>query len=191
MTDHLKFTYNIDWLIEKFDTGEKVKYLFFWGHTQPPGEDVGKFIFSQWFELAFEVGGIVYKTAEHWMMASKALLFEDPETFSKIIASNTPGEAKKLGRLVRNFNEEKWLHNRMDIVVKGNIQKFGQNPKAKEYLLNTKDRVLVEASPRDQIWGIGISQNNEGVENPYNWRGQNLLGFALMEARDFLARSSK
>ena len=178
--------YNIQQLIDKFYQGDNLKFLFFWGHTNKLKEEVGKFCFSQWYELPFVVDNITYKTAEHWMMAHKALLFEDQKSFDKIINADKPGEVKELGRLIMGFDELIWAANRYKIVVNGNIHKFNQHPKFAEYLVNTNDRILVEASPVDTIWGIGLAQDSEYSNEPDNWRGQNLLGFALMEVRDFL-----
>ena len=171
-------------LIDRINHGEKVKYLFFWGHQPNPDGSIGKSCFSQWYEASFELDGVEYRTAEHYMMAEKARLFQDNDTLKQIIAAEHPGEAKKLGRLVKEFKQEVWLEHRFDIVVRGNAGKFGQNLDLREFLINTKDRILVEASPRDRIWGIGLGQNNPDAENPYKWRGENLLGFALMEVRN-------
>lgn len=182
----MKFTYNFEWLINKFDEGESIKFLFFWGHSNTSGEQVGKFCFSQWFKLPFVIDNIIYQTAEHWMMANKALLFNDLKTYQKIINAKSPGEAKELGRQVLGFDEQTWIANRYGIVVEGNVHKFNQHPQFASFLKNTNKRVLVEASPVDKIWGIGLSKDAEGVDNPYFWNGRNLLGFALMEARDFL-----
>jgi ribA/ribD-fused uncharacterized protein len=169
--------------------GGRPKYVFFWGHTPKPGETVGKHVFSQWFEAPFTVDGVAYPTAEHWMMAEKARLFGDRETLGRILAAGNPGEAKKLGREVRDFDEQAWNAARWEIVVRGNEAKFAQHPQMREYLLNTGDRVLVEASPRERIWGIGLGQTNPDAENPELWRGLNLLGFALMEGRARLRSS--
>ncbi|MEO0340141.1 MAG: NADAR family protein, partial [Bacteroidota bacterium] len=89
---------------------------------------------------------------------------------------------------VRGFKPEVWDENKVEIVVEGNFHKFSQAPELKEFLLNTKDRILVEASPYDKIWGIGLNAQAEGIENPDTWKGQNLLGFALMEVRDQLLK---
>ena len=178
--------YDIDWLVERFYREEKLKFLFFWGHTNKSDSNVGSFCFSQWFELPFVVDDITYKTSEHWMMANKALLFGDLISYHKIIAANNPAEAKELGRGVIGFDEQIWKERRFDIVKTGNIHKFNQNPQFGEYLLTTGDRILVEASPVDTIWGVGLSSDNEYIHDPTNWRGENLLGFALMEVRDFL-----
>lgn len=177
--------YNIEWLLQKFDNGEPVDYLFFWGHTHKGSERVGKACFSQWFASPFTVDDITYKTAEHWMMAQKALLFEDTKAFEKIVGTEKPGDVKSLGRTVLNFNEERWNEHRFNIVKTGNVHKFNQQPELANFLLGTGDKIIVEASPVDVVWGIGLAQDSRNIENPYHWRGLNLLGFALMEVRDF------
>ena len=182
MTQH----YDIQWLTDTFENGTAIDFLFFWGHTNKFNEAAGKFCFSQWYPAPFTVDGVEYKTAEHWMMAQKALLFDDEKSFDKIIASKTPAEAKKLGRLVLRFDEIVWNAKGFDIVKQGNIHKFNQHPAFAEYLLGTGEKVLVEASPVDTIWGIGLSMESEYIKNIYSWRGLNLLGFVLMEVRDFL-----
>ena len=122
-------------------------------------------------------------------MAAKARLFGDHDAVPRIQAARTPAEAKSLGRLVRGFDEQAWAARRFDLVVEGNVAKFGQDAALRGFLLATAQRVLVEASPRDRIWGIGLGAANERATDPGQWRGLNLLGFALMEARDQLARS--
>jgi ribA/ribD-fused uncharacterized protein len=179
-------SYNIKWVTDKFDKGETLKYVFFWGHSNRNNEDIGKFIFSQWYPSSFVVDDVEYKTAEHWMMSHKALLFSDTELFEKIIQAEKPGEVKELGRRIRNFDEIKWNEKKFQIVKTGNVHKFNQNKDLKEFLIATADRVIVEASPTDIVWGIGVSQDSKMIDNPYTWRGENLLGFAIMEARDFL-----
>jgi ribA/ribD-fused uncharacterized protein len=183
----MSIIYNLEWLTNKYENGEVIKYLFFWGNKQNKKEEVGKFCFSQWFEIPFVVDNITYKTAEHWMMAQKAKLFNDKINYEKIILCEKPGEAKELGREVLGFDEQTWNEKRIEIVKIGNIHKFNQNKTLGEYLKQTGNRVLVEASPVDIIWGNGLSQDNKEIENIYAWRGQNLLGFVLMEVRDFLS----
>lgn len=168
------------------DLGKKLKFLFFWGHTAK-GQGIGNECFSQWYSCRFEVGGITYRSAEHYMMAEKARLFEDEEHHKLIIESKTAGAAKALGRKVRSFKDSLWDKERSNIVVAGNMAKFGQNDSLREVLLQTKKRVLVEASPRDRIWGIGLGAANPKSGHPREWRGLNLLGFALMEVRTRLA----
>lgn len=174
-------------LREFIEGGGRPKYVMFWGHTPPPDGRVGTECFSQWWPVTFTVDGVEYASAEHFMMAAKARLFGDDEMVPEIIAAPHPGEAKKLGRKVRGFDNETWAEHRFGFVVEGNVAKFGQNPELRDFLLGTGSRVLVEASPRDLIWGIGLGAKNERAADPAQWRGRNLLGFALMEARQRLA----
>ncbi|MET3034568.1 NADAR family protein [Chryseobacterium sp. NRRL B-14859] len=169
---------------EKFRRKERIKFLFFWGHTAK--DTITKSCFSQWFPGNFEENGIIYKTAEHYMMAGKAKLFNDSEMLEKILQSNTPNQAKSLGRKVKNFDPALWDEHKYDIVKNGNFLKFSQNRKFKDFLLSTGDKILVEASPYDKIWGIGMLETDTRAENPLLWNGENLLGFALMEVRDVL-----
>ena len=124
------------------------------------------------------------------MMSQKALLFNDKEIYNRIMKADNPGEYKSLGRKIKNFDENIWNEHRTEIVLKGNIAKFSQNTGLRDFLLNTGSRILAEASPYDRIWGIGMAQNENGIENPYNWKGDNLLGFCLMETRDILRETS-
>lgn len=179
----MKNRYTLEHIIELYNSGERIKYLFFWGHTPTKNQTVGPFCFSQWYPTPFIVSNIKYHTAEHWMMAEKARLFGDAEIEEKIIKSAIPGQVKEFGRQIKNFDEETWVKNRFEIVVNGNYHKFSQCPELKEYLLATSDRIIVEASPVDTIWGIGLSKDSKDIENPARWRGINLLGFALMEVR--------
>ena len=120
------------------------------------------------------------------MMAEKARLFGDQAALSMVLAATTPGAAKAAGRNVRGFDEEKWLAQRWDIVVRANRAKFSQNQALRTFLLNTGDRVLVEASPVDAIWGIGMAADDADAQHPAAWQGLNLLGFALMAVRSEL-----
>ena len=169
-------------LIDYVNRGNKVKYIFFWGHKKDK-YGISKSCFSQWYNSSFTVENTVYQTAEHYMMAEKARLFSENEMAKKIIEAKNAGMAKKLGRQIEGFDEKIWLNHRFDIVVKGNVLKFGQNLELRDYLLNTNNRILVEASPVDKIWGIGLASDNPNIENPNLWKGENILGFALMEAR--------
>lgn len=162
------------------------KYIFFWGHQPSKDGTITKTCFSQWWISPFVVEGIIYKTAEHYMMAKKAELFKDHEILEKIIQANSPAEAKKFGREVRNYVDSVWVENRFEIVKEGSFHKFSQNSDLKGFLVNTKERILAEASPVDAIWGLGMASDHTDINNPKNWRGLNLLGFALMEIRDEL-----
>lgn len=117
------------------------------------------------------------------MMAEKASLFGDHEMKEQVLQASSPGAAKALGRRVRGFDEAVWLEHRFAIVVRANEAKFGQNAELGQFLRQTGERILVEASPVDRVWGIGLAQDDEKVSNPNQWRGLNLLGFALMQVR--------
>ena len=167
-------------------TGASVDFLFFWGHTpkEPPAVDAS--CLSQWFPCGFSVDGVRYRTAEHWMMAEKARLFGDHGALERVLVAATPADAKKIGREVRGYVDAEWAAARSGAVVRGNVAKFGENAELGAFLRATRDRVLVEASPRDRVWGIGMGASNPDARDPSKWRGQNLLGFALMEARSRL-----
>ncbi|WP_432083375.1 NADAR family protein [Streptomyces sp. WAC 04229] len=173
-------------LLGRVRAGARIKYLCFWGHRPLPDGRVGPGCLSQWWPSPFTVAGVEYATAEHWMMAGKARLFEDPEAERRVLAAGHPAEAKKAGRLVRGFDETVWQRERFAIVVEGSTHKFAADPGLRDFLLNTGDRVLVEASPVDHVWGIGLPATDEAATDPERWRGANLLGFALMGARERL-----
>jgi hypothetical protein len=178
--------YNLDWLLKQFEEQPKIKFLHFWGHQPARDGQITQSCLSQWWQSAFVIGGVTYRTAEHWMMAEKARLFENSTLRERIIACTSPGEAKALGRMVENFDEGVWTAHRQAIVLEGSIQKFSQDAGLRTFLLNTGDRILVEASPVDPIWGIGLAADDPRATDPTRWKGTNLLGFALMEARDLL-----
>ena len=163
--------------------GEQFRYLFFWGHQPSKDGSITQSCLSQWFAASFEIEGIAYPTAEHWMMASKARLFSDDESLRLILTSPDPKTAKALGRKVKGFDGDVWDANCRRLVTEGNVAKFGQNSTLRDYLLETESHVLVEASPYDRIWGIGLQATDEKAKHPDTWEGQNLLGFALMDVR--------
>jgi len=182
---------NREELAEYVARGKKAKYLFFWGHNQSNPGQATKTCFSQWFRSPFEIDGVSYATAEHYMMAEKASLFSESSKanealIQKIVDATHPQKAKQLGRQVEGFDNDIWNKHRFEIVVKGNVAKFSQNPGLSEFLISTGKRVLVEASPDDNIWGIGLTEDHSDADNPVKWKGTNLLGFALMEARSRL-----
>jgi len=178
--------YHLNWLIEKYNKKEDLEYIFFWGHRKSKDSSITKTCFSQWWISSFVVDGLTYASAEHWMMAEKARLFGDEEMRQKILKNPSPAEAKKSGRKVKNFDSAIWNKECYEIVKQGNIHKFSQNEKLKAFLLSTTNKIIVEASPYDGIWGIGLLQNDERVLHPPQWCGRNLLGFVLMEVRDEL-----
>jgi ribA/ribD-fused uncharacterized protein len=171
-------------------SGERVKFLYFWGHQPQRDGSIGPGCLSQWWPSEFTEDGVTYRSAEHYMMAGKARLFGDLPAVDRILAARTPAEAKNLGREVRGFDEGAWAAARFGIVVAGSTAKFGQDPALRAYLLNTGRRVLVEASPLDRVWGIGLAADDPRAADPAGWRGLNLLGFALMEARASLSGTS-
>jgi ribA/ribD-fused uncharacterized protein len=168
------------------ETGTLPDLLLFWGHRPPKGGGVGKGCLSQWYPAPFTVDGMRYATAEHYMMAGKARLFGDASAEERVLASDDPGKAKGAGRRVRDFDEDTWAAHRFALVVAANTAKFGQHPALGGFLLGTGSRVLVEASPYDTVWGIGLSASQPEARLPSRWRGLNLLGFALMEVREAL-----
>lgn len=177
--------YDTKWLLELQASGTTPEYLFFWGHRAKPNT-VTKACFSQWWPSKFSVDGQTYETAEHWMMAHKAELFGANEILSKILQNADPGAAKGLGRKVKNFDAKTWNANKLNIVIEGNLHKFQQNEPLRNFLLATKGKVLVEASPVDRIWGVGLAVDDNDILSPEKWKGLNLLGYALMTVRDLL-----
>ena len=179
--------YSTSWLLDQLahDT-TRVKYLFFWGHQPSKDGMITKSCLSQWWLANFTIGNVTYPSTEHWMMAEKARLFNDDAALVRILAAKSPAEAKKLGREIKGFVPEAWEEHKYDIVQTGNYHKFSQNWELQQFLLATNDRVLVEASPVDTIWGIGLAADSPDAQPPVRWEGPNLLGFALMEVRDQL-----
>lgn len=179
--------YNLAALQRAVQAGGRFRYLFFWGHTPSPDGSIGPSCLSQWWMSPFTVDGVSYSCAEQYMMAEKARLFGDEAMLRQILAAAHPKEMKAYGRAVQGFEQPRWDACCYDLVLRGNLAKFGQNPALLAFLLGTAGRILVEASPRDRIWGIGMGRQNPDAANPMKWRGRNLLGFALTQARDILA----
>lgn len=126
---------------------------------------------------------IVNPTAEHFMMVEKARLFGDNDALQKILATENPKAVKALGRQIRGYDEQIWSQKRFDIVLAGNQTKFKQNRGMADFLNSTRNLVLVEASPVDPVWGIGLSADDPDAKDPKKWKGLNLLGFILMKVR--------
>ena len=178
--------YTRELIEDKFQRGERLKFIFFWKPTPAANGGLTKSCFSQWWDCKFTVDGVEYHTAEQYMMAQKAVLFGDEKIRAEIMSASHPKQYKALGQKVSGFVQKIWDANCREIVVKGNVAKFSQNEDLRAFLLNTKERVLVEASPLDKIWGIGMGEDNPNCENPTLWNGTNFLGFCLMEVRDIL-----
>jgi len=162
-------------------------FIFFWGHTPDKRGMISACCLSQWWMCDFSENGKKFNCAEQYMMYNKAVTFGDSEYAEKIMKSSDQKQIKDYGRMVRNFDPEVWDSVKTDIVVKGNMLKFSQNPELKKYLTGTGYKILVEASPYDKLWGIGMQKGAKGCTVPAMWNGENLLGFALMEVRDMLA----
>ena len=176
-------TWNKRYLLELGEN--RPEMLLFYGHRVTKA--VTETCLSQWYPCQFEVEGLTYTSAEQYMMAEKAKLFGDEEIRAEILNTDDPRMCKALGRKVKNFDKAVWDKEKEHIVRKGNTKKFLQNSALRNFLLSTGDKVLVEASPTDRVWGIGMGKNNPDALDPQKWRGQNLLGFALMNVRDFFA----
>lgn len=145
------------------------KFVFFWG-----GE------YSQWFLCEFMEDQVKFSSTEKYMMYHKAMHFKDGHTAHKIMLIDNPKLIKALGREVTNFNPNEWDKVKEEIVYKGNLLKFSQNVLLKDLMcLHHMNKIFVEASPLDPIWGIGMSEKDPGITDPSNWKGQNLLGKAL------------
>jgi ribA/ribD-fused uncharacterized protein len=144
------------------------EYKFFWNGP-----------FSQWSSSKFTFEGVSFNCAEQAMMYHKALTFEDSEIAEQVLQARTPKAQKALGRKVSNFNESTWDDVKFDLIVNINIAKFQQSKTHYKDLQATGDKLMVEASPYDKIWGIGMRENEAKNTSPENWKGENLLGKAL------------
>ena len=183
--------YTKQWLQQEVAEGRKQEFCLFWGHQPSKDGSITKSCLSQWWMEDFYTMVDSYLYMEQYMMAGKAQLFGDEERRKEILACSDPKQIKALGRKVRGFDQVVWDKFKYAIVLNGNWCKFSQNRELREFLLSTGDSVLVEASPYDRIWGIQLSADTPEAQDPFRWRGENLLGFALMEVRDELHRVRK
>lgn len=164
-----------NWEYRYEDSLENKEFEYFW-ETESP--------FSQWHRCEFFADGLRFVAAEQYMMFHKAMLFGDIETAQQIMATSDVRKQKELGRKVKNFNEGIWAHNRRRIVYEANRYKFTQNHYLFEALMHTGDKVLVEASPYDTIWGVGLAADNPAIVDPSKWLGKNYLGLVLTMLRE-------
>ena len=178
--------YNPIWVWDQQKAKKKLDFIFFWKEGSAKLEHVSKGCLSQWQKCKFIVDGVSYNCAEQYMMAEKARIFGDEETRQRIMKEDSPDEIKQLGREVKGFDPDVWDQHKFDVVVKGNLAKFGQNETLLKFLLGTSSAILVEASPYDRVWGIGMKEDNKDAMDAEKWYGINLLGFALMVVRDKL-----
>lgn len=177
--------YSLEQLRIEARNKKRFDFLFFWGHLNRYGNEIGKHCLSQWYDSPFTVNGVLYKTAEHWMMYRKAMQFDDFQSAKKVLNTETPKDAKYIGRNIRSYDNDVWYLPSYEMVRLGNIHKFNQHPQLLEYLLQQKNKVLVEASPYDNKWGVALNANDRAIYDVEQWQGTNFLGFVLMEVRDF------
>ncbi|CAB3805460.1 N-glycosidase YbiA [Pararobbsia alpina] len=144
-------------------------------------------VFSNWHVAPFTYHDVRFNCVEQFKMFSKARLFGDEEIAAKILAFPHPASQKALGRTVRDFKDSVWLAKRESIVFVGCREKFAQNPPLLKILLESAPTVLVEASPTDRTWGVGLNDRDPRITDPTKWRGRNLLGITLMRVRDQLS----
>lgn len=179
---------DIEDLRARIRSGWEPQYVLFLEPDPASPGVLGAECLCQWYPSPMTIDGESFPTAEHYMMWYKARLFGDVESARKIMADGSPAVAKALGRQVRHFNTVVWLAHRFELVVRASLAKFRQNPHLGSFLLGTRDHVLAEASPHDLIWGTGFAADHPDAHDPLAWKGINLLGFALMEAREQLSR---
>jgi len=172
-----------------YEAGTMPELYIFWGHRPSKDGSITRSCFSQWWMSDFFFGGKPFCCMEQCMMLGKAKLFRDEEAQEKIQCCTDPKKIKALGRTVRPFDAQLWDRVKYPLVLTGNYNKFVQNPALRQFLLSTGDSILIEASPYDCIWGIGLSADDPRTQDPRQWRGSNLLGFALMEVRDEIRRT--
>jgi ribA/ribD-fused uncharacterized protein len=140
--------------------------------------------FSQWYPSNLMIDGVKYNTAEQYMMAMKARHFGDEDAYTRIMNAKYPEQQKAIGRQVKNFNADSWNAVSRDYVYKANLEKFSSDASLKAYILATGEDEIVEASPTDRIWGIGLDEYDPLRLDKSNWRGTNWLGEVLMKVRN-------
>ncbi|MEJ1242011.1 NADAR family protein [Chryseolinea sp. T2] len=178
--------YDLAWLKRKYDGGDRPEFVFF-GDESASNETPGVATLTQWFPSPFRVDSDQYHNAAHWMMVQKARLFNDPQAASELLSLSDNKEIGERGKQISGFDQKHWDDHRYNIVLQGNLHKFSQHQTLHAYISGTYPMVLTEANPKDSIWGIGMPAGAPGITDPYQWKGLNLLGFALMEVRDILA----
>lgn len=149
-----------------------------------PDEENG--YLSNWYLSEFKIDSIKFSSMEQYMMYKKAIVFDDTEIAKEILETTDVSKIKALGRQVLNYNDTHWNGVRQIIIYKGLLEKFSQNEDLKKRLLNTGNDILAECAVQDKIWGIGLSMKDVNRWDMEKWRGENLLGFALMMVREEL-----
>lgn len=147
-------------------------HVYFWGS-----------ILSNWYSCKFEYKEHKFQNSEQAFMWLKAVHYNDNEIAEQILKTPNPRDNKELGRQIKGFNRKDWGLHCLDYMIDVNLAKFKQNKNLLKDLLSTGDKTIVEASPSDVIWGIGLHWNNDDVLDESKWKGQNLLGITLMTVR--------
>jgi ribA/ribD-fused uncharacterized protein len=163
------------------------KFVFFYRNAD---------IYSNFYKSEFTKNGIAFSCGEQWIMYQKALTFKDKyptnqDIADKILKTNDPGKIKAFGRQVQGYDEIIWSGCRQQKTYEGLIEKFRQNENLKKQILATGTRELVEASPSDKIWGVGLTESDVRIEKKSNWKGQNILGKILTKVRSTLQNEAK
>jgi ribA/ribD-fused uncharacterized protein len=167
--------------LKKKDEEPKESNIVFFFSKEPENKE-----FSSFYDTVFKLDDVEYKSAEHAFQAIKAKTFGDEEHFKKILKAKSAQSAKSFGKKVEKFEESVWNEKKEDVMRKILRAKFSQNAEIRKKLLDTGDKILAEANPRDTFWGIGTSASTAIAKNPSKWKGQNKLGKLLMELRDEL-----
>lgn len=154
-------------------------FVFFWRNGETS-------FLSQWKTSPYILDGTCFCSVEQGLMFEKAMMFRDAEASADILKTKNPKVIKSIGRKVKNFDEKRWQEVRENISLRHNLAKFEQNSDLGLKLLSTGDKILAEASPYDQIWGIGLSESDPRARNTELWRGENILGKVLMKTRALL-----
>lgn len=178
--------YSREALLEAHRAGRTFTFRAFYGHEPGAPGELTESCLSQWWRSRFSVDGVSYSTAEQFMMAGKARLFGDGEALGRILSEPTPAKVMRLGRGVRGFDEAAWRAHRFELVSFGSHEKFRQDEALQAFLLSTKSSILVEASPTNRVWGIGVDASSPALKLPLEWLGEHLVGFALTRARAVL-----
>ena len=167
-----------------FDTlkiaGYKEPAVYFHKPEEPDG------YLSNWYPAPFVLDGISYSSTEQYIMYQKCILFGDKESADKVLATDDTQEQQKIGRDSKGYIKEVWEGRRQIVAVRGLLAKFSQNEDLRKKLLDTGDAYLVECAYSDTAWACGIKLDDDKRHDVKNWRGQNILGFALMEVRSLL-----
>jgi ribA/ribD-fused uncharacterized protein len=154
-------------------------HIYFWGS-----------IYSNWYICNFKSTEHEFNCSEQYFMYHKAFHFDDNEIAQQILLEKNPRKQKEFGKKVKNYSDEEWSKHRYTVMCCALILKFKQNPDLMEQLLNTGNKIFVEASPYDCVWGVGLAEDNDLILDEKNWRGQNLLGKALCETREYFRKQN-